>query len=172
MRVVWCPECNTSLKIIAKEGKYDIRCPKCQHKTDVDNYLNKPKEQMPSDDEQGTDLLNQKKMFKPCILILEKGNCDTQKIILKKGMNTIGRKSSASQSTIQLDGDEFISKNHAAIEVVMKKDYTFEHRLSDRNSTNGTYYNGMLLEPDDVNILMPGDIVGFGKRTLFKVVME
>ncbi|MDR1119320.1 MAG: FHA domain-containing protein [Dysgonamonadaceae bacterium] len=54
----------------------------------------------------------------------------------------------------------------------MKKDYTFEHRLSDKNSTNGTYHNGILLEPGDVNILMPGDTVGFGKRTFFKFVME
>jgi hypothetical protein len=176
IRVVWCPECNTNLKVIVKEEKYDIMCPKCQHKTDVDSYLNKPREQMQPDDEPGTgpavDLLSQKQLFKPCILALEKGNCDTKKIILKKGLNTIGRKASTSQSTIQLSGDEFISKNHAAIEVVMKKDYTFEHRLSDRNSTNGTYHNDMLLEPNDINILMPGDTVGFGKRTLFKFVME
>jgi DNA-directed RNA polymerase subunit M/transcription elongation factor TFIIS len=172
VRVVWCPGCNTSLNIIVKEGRYNIRCPKCQHTADIAAYLDKPKAQAPDDNDPGTglpdDLKRLKQLFKPCVLILEKGNCDPERIVLKKGKNTIGRES----SSILLSGDQRISRKHAAIEVIVKKDYTIEHRLSDRNSKNGTYHNGILLEPGDVSILMPGDTVGFGSQTLYKFIME
>jgi pSer/pThr/pTyr-binding forkhead associated (FHA) protein len=132
--------------------------------------LKKSKEQVQADTTTTGGWEDKKQLLKPCTLILVNGSgVAPETIELKRGVNTIGRKSSSSQSSIQIQGDEYISRNHATIEVVMKKDGNFEHRLSDNNSKNRTYHNDTPLEAGDISVLMPGDTVGFGLRTVFKM---
>ena len=44
----------------------------------------------------------------------------------------------------------------------MKSDSTFEHRLSDNGSVNGTFHNGQRMEKGDVVVMVPGDVVRIG----------
>ena len=109
---------------------------------------------------------------KPGVLVLMEGQCEPETIRLQQGINSIGRKSPLSHSTIQLDTpDSYISKYHINIHVVIKPDGTFEHQLSDNNSTNGTYHNQERIEAEDIFILQPDDLIRIG-HTTFKFLAE
>ena len=114
------------------------------------------------------------KLYKPGKLELVESDArwlQAEKIIeLKRGVNTLGRKSPNSASNTQLPTtDEFMSRNHASIEIVMKADGIFEHLLSDRGSNNGTFHNGDRLAKSDVIKLAVGDAVRLG-HTTFKFI--
>ena len=171
MQTVKCPHCRASMKVAQHTANMDFSCPKCKKNIS-------PK----SEDEAATALPTNmgnkdgNKMYRPGMLEMQtdEGHWKhaEKKVNLVRGVNTIGRKSPNSKSSIQLDStDPYISKNHAKIDVVMTAEATFSHRLSDTGSTNGTFHNGDRLEPDDLIILMPGDTLKIG-RTVFKFVTE
>ena len=94
-------------------------------------------------------------------------------ISLKRGINTLGRKSDNSKSNTQLPTtDPFMSKNHASIDVIYKeKTSTFEHILSDSHSKNGTFHYEQRLEAGDTILLLKDDEIRLG-HTVFKIVTE
>lgn len=69
---------------------------------------------------------------------------------------TIGR---SPQNDIELRGDEFASASHASIEA--RRDGIW---LVDRDSTNGTFVNGIRL--DSPQRLSPGDVIRVGETQL------
>ncbi|MDR0835671.1 MAG: FHA domain-containing protein [Tannerella sp.] len=181
-RKLWCPSCNTALSVQVREGNQNIKCPKCQYANDSSLFLETPKSQpqpkpqqvsnIESATELPTDIQNQYKMYKPGILVLVEGDCADESIELKRGINTIGRMSPNSKNSIQLNAsDPYMSKNHAIIDVIMQKDRTFEHRLSDNNSKNHTCHNGIKLESGDAVILSRNDTIRMG-HTTFKFLTE
>jgi pSer/pThr/pTyr-binding forkhead associated (FHA) protein len=104
-------------------------------------------------------------LARPGILTWVKGDSpvSTSVIILKKGINTIGR---GQQCSIRLNsGDEYMSRVHARIELAVKPDGTFEHFLADAGSVNGTYHNDERIGKDEVIVLRPNDLIRIGHTT-------
>jgi uncharacterized Zn finger protein (UPF0148 family) len=183
---IFCPDCKVLLTIDPLY-KGNIVCPQCKHTGDVSVYPDAPPagknvQAMPQavspkkEDHQTalptTQLSNKNRSVRPGVLVLVEGDCSTRTVILKKGMNTIGRKATNSQSSIQLEtADEFISRKHANIELIVKADDTFEHRLSDAGSVNGVYHNGEKIGKSDVIILGLNDQIRIG-HTTFKFTVE
>jgi hypothetical protein len=103
---------------------------------------------------------------RPGVLVWEKGDTPVESaartVILKKGVNTIGR---GEQCTIRAAIiDEYMSRLHARIEMT-DNNGVFEHILSDAGSANGTYHNGEKLEKGDAVILKPDDRIRIGHTT-------
>ena len=167
MKNIRCPYCKITLQVTEEAANKDITCPKCKHTIP---YLV---------DENGTEVRtvpNSGKLYRPGKLELLKddGNWlqSEKTVTLVRGVNTLGRKSPNSTSSIQLPTtDTYMSKNHAKIEVVMKPDAVFVHHLSDAGSKNGTYHNDDRLEEGELIILTPGDTVRMGHST-FKFIAE
>jgi len=165
-----CPKCKSVLEF-DRTAFSVVKCPKCNYTGKVADFKELEPETMPPP---GPGAGN--KFYKPGMLELIESDAQwlqqERLVILKRGMNTIGRKSPNSTATIQLPAtDEYMSKNHASIEVIMKADGAFEHRLSDWNSKNGTFHKGERLEKGDVIKLMQGDTIKLG-HTSFKLVTE
>jgi pSer/pThr/pTyr-binding forkhead associated (FHA) protein len=92
--------------------------------------------------------------------------CSPDIIRLKRGVNTVGRNAASPKASILLDTDDpFMSRLHAAIDLIMKSDGTFVHNLSDAGSANGTWHNGEKLEKGDQIVLKQGDTVRLGHTT-------
>jgi len=164
-----CPSCKAVLEFDRAVISV-VKCPKCNYRGNVENF----KEQA-----QGTELRGHSstgKLYKPGKLeLLESDAQWLQKektVDLKRDINTLGRMSPNSTATVQLPvADPFISRSHAIINVKMKADGVFEHRLSDNGSKNGTFHNSEHLEKDEIIILMPDDIIKLG-HTSFKFIPE
>jgi len=164
-RSVQCPHCKTSLKIAKDTKNKNFVCPKCKRSITVEDEA-----EMSTD---GPDSLTDKnKLYRPGKLEMLKDDglwqSPERTVALARGVNTLGRKSAKSASSIQLStADNYMSKNHAKIEVVMAADSSFAHQLSDAGSTNGTYHNDERLEKGQVNYLKLGDTVRMG-HTVFR----
>jgi DNA-directed RNA polymerase subunit RPC12/RpoP len=168
-----CPKCSVLLTV-DPQMKGAITCPRCSYKGDVSLFPDAPPASQDDKDETlgPTRLSDKGKLAKPGMLVLVDGSCRPETIVLQRGLNSIGRKATTSESSIQLEtADAYMSKNHIRIELVMKQDFSFEHRLSDSGSRNGTYHNKERMDPGDVIILQPNDTVRIG-RTIFKFVVE
>jgi pSer/pThr/pTyr-binding forkhead associated (FHA) protein len=162
--------------------KGTIVCPKCQHAGDASAYPAAPlhppvaASQRPpaEDDSVATDMpvnLSNKRLSRPGILVRTGGDvpAEPRMIILKKGVHTLGR---GPQSSIQIDtADEFMSRVHARIELVVKGDDTFEHLLSDAGSRNGTYHNGDRIGKNETVVLCLNDLVRIG-HTTYQFILE
>jgi len=154
-----CPSCNVVLEFDRAVHSV-VKCPKCSHKGNVTEF----EESIPTEP-------SFFQVYKPGKLELVESDTlwlqDDKKVILKRGVNTLGRMSPNSTSNIQLPvNDSFMSRNHASIDVVMTTNGVFEHRLSDLGSQNGTYYNGIPLEKGDIIRLTLGDIIKVGHTHL------
>jgi hypothetical protein len=157
-----CPSCQTVLSVDPlKTGP--LVCPHCGQGRDASAY---PEAQQP--DSMPTDWPDQPvghTLARPGILTWVKGDSPvyTPTVILKKGINTIGR---GPQCSIRLNsGDEYMSRMHARIELAVKPDGTFEHLLADAGSVNGTYHNGERIGKDEVIVLRPNDLIRIGHTT-------
>ena len=183
IKTVYCPNCAVSLAIRPEKVTNVITCPKCKRTEVSRKYTDTPPAGRFEEEEEAitetttTGLGSGSRIYKPLKLVIieDNGTWDSAKavdIALKRGKNTLGRFSPSSSSSIQLPTtDPYMSKNHVTIEVIMRADSTFEHRLSDNRSTNGTHHNGQKIEPGDVIILTPGDTLRLG-RTIFRIVSE
>jgi pSer/pThr/pTyr-binding forkhead associated (FHA) protein len=151
-----------------------IVCPKCQHAGDASAYPAVAPRHPAEGDSAPTDMpanLSNKRLSRPGILVRTGGDvpAELRTIVLKKGVNTLGR---GSQSSIQIDtADEFISRVHARIELVVKAGDTFEHLLSDAGSRNGTYHNGERIGKNETVVLCLNDLVRIGQAT-YKFTLE
>lgn len=175
LKKIYCPSCNTGLQV-SLFHKGNIICPQCKKTAPSDDYRETPRQQKKEPDAEetslNTQLADKDKLLKPGVLLLVEGECHPSKIVLQRGLNSIGRKTPSSKSAIQLEtSDGYMSKNHINIDLIMKPDYTFEHRLSDNGSTNGTCLNKEKIDPEDVIILRPGDLIRIG-HTTFKFTLE
>jgi len=154
---VFCPSCNAPLQI-AEDAAGNITCPVCKSKFSADV-------------EHGGTAVNEDiaRLYK-----VGKLQCLTDSALyeLKRGPNSIGRQHGSSTATVQIaTDDDFMSRNHANIEVVFNKDSTFSHILSDNKSLNRTFHNGKALEAGDRIYLKSGDKVRLG-HTEFLFVVE
>ena len=160
-----CPQCKTRLKFStdrAVSGK--AKCPKCKYegsRTDFEESIKT----------EGPNPLMARKPGRLEMVASDAQWLQTEKITnLKQGVNTLGRNSPTSTSNTPLPTtDEHMSRNHATIDVVMKADGIFDHRLSDNGSKNGTFHNGDRLEKNEVINLTPGDLIRLG-HTTFKFI--
>lgn len=88
-------------------------------------------------------------------------NCMEQKIIqyqqipLQKLPITVGKMAGAVNLVLN---DQSVSRLHARISRDGNRFF-----ITDLNSTNGTFRNGMRLEPNASEIIEPGDEIGIGK---------
>jgi len=169
-----CPSCKSVLEF-DRAAISVVKCPKCSYKGNVADFKQVEKKVESSETEFAASLPTNK-LYRPGKLELQKSDVpwlqDERIVNLQRGINTIGRTSCNSTSNIQLPTtDPYMSKAHTIIDVIMKNDGVFEHRLSDKESKNGTFHNGDRLESGDVIKLVPGDIIKIG-HTLFKFIAE
>ncbi|PJI09590.1 MULTISPECIES: FHA domain-containing protein [Clostridium] len=112
-----------------------------------------------SDDENGTRVLfneGESEETKMPYIIKSGDEGETNRIYIEKDVFRIGRDTSVSDFTIM---KPTVSKSHAAISCVNGQYY-----LSDNNSSNGTYLNGVKLEPNKMYKLNHGDSIIFAKE--------
>jgi DNA-directed RNA polymerase subunit RPC12/RpoP len=166
MKAVFCPACKTSL-LIRPDAKGAIVCPACKKSSGAGAYLSC----LTDDVEKGSTSENDEiaGMYKVGKLRCVTG---TEVYELKRGTNSMGRQHASSSASVQIrTDDDFMSRNHAGIDVVMNGDSTFSHILSDNGSRNGTFHNGIRLDPNDRIYLKPDDVVRLG-YTVFKFIIE
>ena len=169
-----CPSCKATLEFDRTVFSV-VKCPKCKYKGNLADFKEIKKQEKSTETEFAGNLSGNK-LYRPGKLEWLESDAqwlEKEKIVnLQRGINTLGRMSPNSTSNIQLPtNDPYMSKTHATIDVIMKNDGVFEHRLSDRESKNGTFHNGDRLEADDVIKLIPGDIIKVG-HTLFRFIAE
>ena len=160
-----CPSCKAVLEF-DRAVRSVVKCPKCKQEGKVADF----------EEIDVTVVTNKNQLCNPGKLeFLESDGQwlhEETTVKLLRGINTLGRMSPKSTSSIQLPvTDSFMSRDHAIIEVVVNDRNAFEHRLSDKKSANGTFHNGDRLEAGDVIKLMPGDTVRLGHST-FKFMSE
>lgn len=178
-KTIYCPDCSAPFTVRQERQPKTNKCSKCGSTNLTSRYSDTPPapQQQGPDDGGDTSLGGDlDKMYRPGMLRLngdeESWAGADRDFTLVRGRNTLGRQSASSSSTIQFPTrDAFMSKNHAAVEVEMKRDATFEHILSDGGSTNGTFHNGNRLSPGDEIILVPGDTVRMGRTTFVFITM-
>lgn len=172
MKTVYCPKCGAPHKFRQDQRPRTIKCTKCGFGGRTADYTDIPAVKKGPDDLTDTRLPNgdSGKMYRPGKLHLHRDEGGWTGVVrefeLVRGQNTLGRQSPASRSSIQFPtADNYMSKNHAAIDVDMKTDSTFEHILKDNGSVNGTFHNDTRLDPADETILTHGDTVRMGRTT-------
>ena len=160
-----CPSCKGVLEF-DRAKLSEVVCPKCKYKGKAADFEEIGKTEVP----------DKNKLYKPGKLEFVKSDAQwlhkEKTVHLQRGVNTLGRQSSTSASSLQLPvADSYMSRNHATVEVIMKADAIFDHRLSDNGSANGTFHNGDRLEKGDIIKLTPGDTLRLG-HTTFKFITE
>ena len=87
--------------------------------------------------------------------------------ILKKGINTIGRKAKEPKAQILLPTrDPYMSRCHIKMEVNVLPSGVIEHYLVDNGSVNGVYLNNEKLCPGQIIGLEINDIIKLGHTSL------
>lgn len=177
-KVLYCPCCNSPLSLVANSSSKVITCPTCKSTNARSKFSETPhqKKQQSHEETGRTGGSKDGKCYRPGGLMLIDDRdgkwLGDKSFSLHRGENTIGRQSPASRSSLQLPTtDSYMSKNHAIIDVIMKPDSTFEHRLSDNRSVNGTFINDNRLYPGDIAILQNGDIIRLGHTSLKFIIV-
>ena len=166
MKNVFCPSCKKSLKI-GKDIKGSITCPVCKKSADASSFLS----EMTNDVEKGGTAHNDEvaMLYRVGKLVCVS---ETGEYELKRGANSIGRLHQSSTASIQIStSDDFMSRNHAGIDVVMNSNSTFSHILFDNLSRNGTFHNGNRLEQHDRIYLKSCDVIRLG-HTIFNFIVD
>lgn len=162
-----CPTCQCILSVKYVEGieTKNVTCPKCgvKHKySEYQPYVAKQQKANSSQymtDETELGSINTKATIGSLIL---PGGSEPAK--LKVGRNIIGRASSTSTATVQVnDATKTMSRNHYYIDVLVFGN-TVRHLLSVvPEAKNGTSLNGVKLESTDKLVLNDGDIIRSGQ---------
>lgn len=91
---------------------------------------------------------------------------------LKEGRNIIGRPTSFFSPEVSID-DEYVSRRHAVINVILNQFNVYEYYIADNEevndgkaSKNGTYVNGKAERISDPIRLIDGDTIQIGKTKL------
>ena len=90
---------------------------------------------------------------------------------LELGENIVGR---SSTSTIKIEDDDKLSRQHFIIEVSQNEDGTFKYFLRDNDSTNGTHVKSgktgkKLKNNNDVHYLQNKDLITAGEKFSFEL---
>lgn len=150
-----CLSCNNKWNEFFPIGENipnDYVCPNCGVKTRTD----------------ATQIVGGSNMFIPGVLELindsdGKWVGPETTFILKRGVNTIGRKATEPKAQILLPTkDEYMSRCHIKIEVNPLATGIMEHYLVDNASINGVYLNGERLCPGQIVSLEVDDEIKLG----------
>lgn len=176
-----CPVCSKKL-LIPNPFSPSVKCPQCFYESAATTFLGHLTKA--NTDTQKTTLTGSPidgetqgpggdwTLMLPGMLTLiddagGKWTGDRNPIRLTLGMKTFGRKASTSRADVQLPTvDTSVSRMHFSIEMVKMPSGVLKHRLSDAGSTNGTFCNDQRVNPGDVIILSPGDIIRAGHTIL------
>lgn len=105
-------------------------------------------------------------------LVVHDENAPSQTHNLNIGRQVIGRKNTNKPCTIMIDTeDEFMSRNHAIIEVNIDATGNYKYILTDNNSMNGIRINADKnpLSPNDAVLLTDGYVIQMGMtKVVFK----
>ena len=124
IRKISCPYCRTSMDVPNPEDKEFVRfaCPVCKRTLNVQFDIN------------DTVIVNPTSKKEIGYLM-----CGGERYDLKEGINTVGRKSSCSEATIQIaTNDNHVSRVHAEIEVVKLKNGHIKAILRDARVSENT----------------------------------
>lgn len=178
-----CPKCNSILEVKSAEGiaEKSITCPKCRagllvkfkKESETTNYersFNQKTGELQSHARQsntpvqegGTIFMSSADDGKMGAL-LHNGI----RYPLQIGVNTIGRKASTSQASVQIaTQDRSMSRSHAIIEVSKLYDGRIHTVIRNSENKNPTFVGGHLLIENDRIILNNGDVIQMGEVTL------
>lgn len=161
---VMCPKCKTIIAVpdaLPKDNPVII-CPNCKARLRV---------QMDTGETQFAEGKTDQKVIGSLI-------CKGELYRLSEGVNTIGRKSSKSTATVQIDtgGDPSVSRVHAEIKVTKLESGRYKAVLRDiredwKIKEKPMYYTDMKIYPEDQINLENGDIFKMGD-TLVKYVQK
>ena len=85
-----------------------------------------------------------------------------EEYLLRQGVNTIGRKASTSNATLQINtADRYMSRSHAIISV-----NAGIHIIRNHENKNPSYVNGIMIVGNDQVVLNDGDNVKLGNTVL------
>ncbi len=176
LKRVQCRNCRKGVITIDANHTGNLTCQNCKNTDDVLNYFEMKETVGNKQNTEFQTIISPKKQQEKLSVIgalrLVEGECNTEIVKLKPGINTIGRKAASSDSNIQLDSsDKYMGRKHVNIEVVTKSDNSIEHYLSDADSKNGTMHNNEKMFPEDIIILTTDDLITIGKTT-FQFVIE
>jgi FHA domain len=105
-------------------------------------------------------------------LIVHDENAPSQTHSLSVGRQVIGRKNTNKPCTIMIDTeDDFMSRNHAIIDVNIDLSGNYKYVLTDNSSMNGTRINAdkAPLSPNDAVLLIDGYVIQMGMtKVVFK----
>jgi predicted Zn finger-like uncharacterized protein len=165
---VRCPHCQVGLKIDESKIPANIQtfnCPKCKKAISVSYVINSQYQ-----DDSETVILSTPSAndAKPGRLhVLPNEFTAEQTIQLAEGINTIGRKSSSSNSATAIETkDKLMSRTHVGIEIRKDTKGNYIHYLYDNKSTNRTLYNSKYVEPGEIVILKNNDEIQIGQARL------
>ncbi|MCM1348300.1 MAG: FHA domain-containing protein [Firmicutes bacterium] len=86
-------------------------------------------------------------------------------ILLKRGTHTLGRKSSKSTASVQIDvQDYFMSKRHTQLAITLAGN-ELKVNVRDAGSSNGTFVNERRLAPGEEQQLHYGDTLRMGNTS-------
>lgn len=126
-----CPKCKSALNFDENKVKQKIvklKCAVCSQLFEVDVDALKQQE---------NELL---KLLENCYISVRLKDGETQQYKLKTGKNIIGRKSQSLLIDIAVETDDLeMSREHAALDVVINKYGKLDFLLSDHKSKNGTF---------------------------------
>lgn len=187
-----CPNCSSRLSIRELPGIQDkfLTCPKCKYKAKVSVYkaqamqtpagqpvnlggTNGGYSQSMASNEPSTVVAGMNGGMQQNIApVMQPGQLRImqtgQVCVLHEGSQVIGRLATTSTAEIKIGGngymDQYMSRNHARIDVIRRPDGSLEHRLQEATRTvNGIVHNGIKMSSGDVNILEYGDEIVLGK---------
>jgi uncharacterized protein YbaR (Trm112 family) len=161
MKVV-CPHCTAVLSVrnSKNEAYKEIVCPNCKASLRVRFAAN----QQQADEGKaviGGARNNYPDPDKTCIIHKSAGSyilsSEGRTYKLKDGLNTIGRRATTSQASIQIETTSVkMSRNHARLEQLRLPDGGVKLRLSNWQNQNPTFVNGMELKGTDVRTIQDG----------------
>lgn len=173
--IVKCPHCGAKLGIKSRslDQNSKIRCPNCKTIEPFSKYIQLQRQVQDDDDEtykssRGGDDTELNIVGKGIGTLVD--NSTGRSYRLSEGLNTIGRKSSTSSASVQIQtSDMCMSRNHIAIEVVRTRN-SYSHVCYNTKNKNATLVNGVELTSSDKVILMPSDKILLGNTELvFKI---
>jgi pSer/pThr/pTyr-binding forkhead associated (FHA) protein len=177
-----CDNCNTALKLKAKERLFGttqtIKCPSCNHliTLNIPEYgaATNPTDSAEKQDSLPTSITSlntnpsgaNQSFF---VELMSNESIKTQKFEIDQSYLTFGRLSkdiSANAADLQVITDDmYISRRHC----IFRK-YETSITIED-TSQNGTFINGVRLDADDEMHLNEGDIIKMG-NSLFKIILQ
>lgn len=169
MKTITCKSCGSTVKVVAEE----LKCSVCD--TDLWGYT---KDTLPKDFQSLMSFVNYKNKTDRGAtgwLIMYADGKESVVYSLHQGENVIGRANPEKAPDIALENDEYVSRNHAIINISTDPFGQFVYIVNDNLSMNGTYINGNSepLRGESPYELRDGDTIQIGvAKLVLKTVTE